>query len=158
MKGFTLIEMMIVVALIGILAVIAIPQFASLLNKAQEGAVKGQLGGLRSSINIYYSDMDGQYPADLTTGITTALNLIPSLPLVRIPPAAGQNNPGHLQNNAEGLAGQGQSCPPNMGDFADTQAWYYFPFYVGAANTACAGTVYIHCTHNDSRGTVWTSY
>jgi len=63
--GFTLIELMIVVAIIGILAAIAIPKFASLLRKSNEGACKGNLGALRSALSIYYGDMEGQYPDSL---------------------------------------------------------------------------------------------
>src|SRR6266550_1074442 len=64
-SGFTLIELMIVVAIIGILAAIAIPKFASLIRKSSEGASKGNLGSIRSALSIYYGDMEGQYPADM---------------------------------------------------------------------------------------------
>ena len=53
-KGFTLIELMIVVAIIGILAAIAIPKFANLINKSKEGATKGALSTVRSAIQVYY--------------------------------------------------------------------------------------------------------
>src|SRR5882672_11240920 len=62
-KGFTLIELMIVVAIIGILAGIAIPQFANLVSKSQEGRTKANLGTLRSALSIYYGDTEGWYPA-----------------------------------------------------------------------------------------------
>src|SRR5450432_4135464 len=72
-KGFTLIELMIVVAIIGILAAIAIPQFANLIAKSQEGATKGNLGSLRSALSIYYGDSEGVYPTGALDGQQGAL-------------------------------------------------------------------------------------
>src|SRR5438067_10870079 len=66
-RGFTLIELMIVVAIIGILAAIAIPKFAELIRKSSEGASKGNLGALRSAMSIYYGDMEGTYPFSMTS-------------------------------------------------------------------------------------------
>lgn len=61
-NAFTLIELMIVVAIIGILASIAIPKFADLIRKLQEATTKGNLGVLRSALSIYYVDNEGFYP------------------------------------------------------------------------------------------------
>ncbi|MBK8871456.1 MAG: prepilin-type N-terminal cleavage/methylation domain-containing protein [Elusimicrobia bacterium] len=66
-KGFTLIELMIVVAIIGILAAIAIPKFAELITKSKESSAKGTLGAVRSAITIYYSDTEGYFPLQLPT-------------------------------------------------------------------------------------------
>jgi prepilin-type N-terminal cleavage/methylation domain-containing protein len=64
-KGFTLIELMIVVAIIGILAAIAIPRFAQMLEKSREGATKGNLGSIKSAASIYYGDTQGTWPTTL---------------------------------------------------------------------------------------------
>lgn len=63
-KGFTLIELMIVVAIIGILAAIAIPQFAAYRTKAFNTAAQSDLRNIRTSLEAYYADNQG-YPTAL---------------------------------------------------------------------------------------------
>jgi len=55
-KGFTLIELMIVVAIIGILAAIAIPQFAQFKQKAADGVAKSDAGNMKTGEEIYFVD------------------------------------------------------------------------------------------------------
>ncbi len=59
--GFTLIEMLIVVIILGILAAIIIPQLSVSTEDAKINTLKTNLGGLRSSIEIYYAQ-HGNYP------------------------------------------------------------------------------------------------
>lgn len=57
-KGFTLIELMIVVAIIGILAAIAIPNFMNYQCKARQSEAKTALGTLRTLQEAYYAQYD----------------------------------------------------------------------------------------------------
>jgi len=52
--GFTLIELMIVIAIIGVLAAIAIPQFAAYRQKAHNAAVLSDLHTSKSVVEAYY--------------------------------------------------------------------------------------------------------
>ena len=55
-KGFTLIELMIVVAIIGILAAIAIPQYQNYVTKSQLTRVIGETGTLRTLVDLCITD------------------------------------------------------------------------------------------------------
>lgn len=61
-KAFTLIELMIVVAILGILASIVIPQLQGNTIQAKESAAKSILATLRSQIELYKMQHNGRYP------------------------------------------------------------------------------------------------
>jgi general secretion pathway protein G len=64
--GFTLLELLIVVALIAILTAIAVPAFKTAPTKAKEAVLKEDLYALRDVIDQYFADK-GRYPASLQT-------------------------------------------------------------------------------------------
>src|SRR5512140_632408 len=108
-KGFTLIELMIVVAIIGILAAIAIPQFANLVAKSQEGRCKANLGTIRSALSIYYGDLEGWYPTDgpgaAIVSLTTGGRYLQTMPSADLPKTS--NSVGHNATGAVVIAAGG---------------------------------------------------
>ncbi len=135
-SGFTLIELMIVVAIIGILAAIAIPKFAELIRKSSEGASKGNLGAVRSALSIYYGDMEGLYPADLPA-LTIAGKYIASIPVAKAPNYHADSS----TSEEDTLVG-------------DASGWHYNH----SPTSPNFGTMLVNCTHTDTKGSIWSGY
>ncbi len=61
-KGFTLVEILIVVVILGILAAIVVPQFTNAANEARLGNVRTQTSTLENQIELYAAQTSGSYP------------------------------------------------------------------------------------------------
>ncbi|MEO0586495.1 MAG: prepilin-type N-terminal cleavage/methylation domain-containing protein [Planctomycetota bacterium] len=66
-NGFTLVEILIVVVILGILAAIVIPQFTSASESAKASSLTTQLQSIRSQLELYQINHNGNYPL---TGVT----------------------------------------------------------------------------------------
>lgn len=87
--GFTLIELMIVVVIIGILAAIAVPNFTSMRNRALEASVRANMHTLQMVVEDFATQTGGRFPDNLDTKVSDIIGGIIQVSIaegVRIPP------------------------------------------------------------------------
>jgi general secretion pathway protein G len=63
-SGFTLIELMVVMAIIALLLTIALPRYFGSVDRAREATLKQSLAVMRDAIDKFYAD-NGRYPNEL---------------------------------------------------------------------------------------------
>lgn len=66
-KGFMLLELIIVVAIIGILAAVAIPNLISMTDEAKVAKIQSDLSTIGTAMEVYHVKKGGTYPANLST-------------------------------------------------------------------------------------------
>ena len=99
-KGFTLIELMIVIAIIGILAAIAIQQFVAYRQKGYNTEAKAELKGFYTACQAYFSDNP---PSDCSMAIVSSF-FVPQSPrvLINVPAGSGTSMMGTTSQHEAG--------------------------------------------------------
>jgi prepilin-type N-terminal cleavage/methylation domain-containing protein len=152
-RGFTVIEMVVVVTVMGILAILAANQFHFLRARAQESTLRGHLGSIRGALLIYYGNMDGVYPAAFSA-LTENGKYLPEIPREDIPPVQKTDNPGHA--GTRGAEQVYAVVPSSPGGFLNegTALWGY----VNNPKSGRYGHVFVNCAHRDTKSSVWTHW
>ncbi len=104
-SGFTLIELMIVVVVIGILAAIAIPNFVAMQNRAMEGSVKANMHTIQMSVEDFSLLNDGIYPTSATATVPDGRTLAGVCPTGGFPKNPYTKFPSVVQFNSNPTSG-----------------------------------------------------
>lgn len=137
-KGFTLVELMLVVTIIAILAAIAVPNFSRLIRQAQEARTKANLASLRAAITLFYSDTETTFPTDHLQSLVP--KYLRDIPLKYTPRY-------HPEGNTVS-AGPSDAQTDASGDW----------FYVNKSSDTYFGKISVNCIHTDIKGVSWSSY
>ena len=112
-RGFTLIELIVVMAIVALLASIAAPRYFNSLHKSKETALLASLATMRDAIDQYAADK-GRYPESLQElAEARYIRDVPEDPLtasretwVELPPPADMQATGHLWDVRSRAAGR----------------------------------------------------
>jgi general secretion pathway protein G len=112
--GFTLIELMVVLAVLAVLASMVVPRYLERVDDARETVLKQDLVGLRTAIDQYFRDKS-RYPAALEELVTQRyIRAVPVDPLtqradtwVLVPPKDGSKTVYDVRSGASGRAKDG---------------------------------------------------
>jgi len=139
-KGFTLVELMLVVTLIAILAAVAMPKTNTLLRHSKQARTLANLASMRSAIAMYFTDHEGTYPLDDLSSLTQNERYLRQIPIK-------DTSPYHPSGNTV-TAGNAAAQADSRGD------WFYFNDPLDPQ----FGRIEVNCIHQDGKGKIWTNY
>ena len=85
LRGFTLVELMVVLTIIGLLLAVVVPDYVGRMRRAEEAVLKENLVVMRDALDKHYADA-GRYPASLDELVTKRyLRAIPPDPFTQAP-------------------------------------------------------------------------
>lgn len=125
-KGFTLIEVMLVLVIIGMIAVVAIPTFKNMSVRNNTAKAKADLAALQIAVENYYLYHNGAYPSqlsDLETAVPRITRTIPKDPHSSAQAVYGYNtssNKKYYVIYSVGPSGGGSAYVNDSGDLVES--------------------------------------
>ncbi len=148
--GFTWIEIVILIALLGILSALIYPRFQQMQESGREAATKSNIGAVKSAISIYYGDHEGIWPTtldvnDKTTGFGFG-NYLDSMPKVK---ATHPNDPSKSPEGSDVVYKTFNDEPSLAVPNSAGKGWRY---------ERETGRIWVNNSYLDSQGASYTTY
>lgn len=150
-QGFTLVELLVVVVIIGILALILLSKAPSMIDKTKEAKTKDALRDLKVQIKRYAAENSGVYPVALDNETGRRAQNDPSLVLSafiphymnKMPKASLRGGARHTNETAVLIINTGDALM-GTASITDAGGWIY---------SSSTGEIRINCTHEDVNST-----
>ncbi|MGC9172507.1 type II secretion system protein [Caldisericum sp.] len=146
-RGFTLVELAIVIAILGILALYAIPKYQGMVEEARTAQAKAQLGTVRSALAIYYAKNSGKFPDTQTFKDGSFLFADGNIPTVEATLADGtvKKSNAVTPGNGDGVVSESE--------ITDEGGWVY-----DVSDDRTKADVRINAKGTSAEGILWYKY
>jgi prepilin-type N-terminal cleavage/methylation domain-containing protein len=153
-RGFTFIELAVIIAVIGIAAALIYPYIRMLMEKAREAETKTNISAIRSAISIYYGDHEGVWPTELNVNDKTPGygfgDYLPVMPRVKV------THPNDPSKSPEGsrVVYKAFDDEPSLGKPDSSGAgWRY-----DGPRQHNTGRIWVNSSYKDTNGVSYTTY
>ena len=156
-KGFTLVELLVVITILAVLMMIVIAKVPQVLTRAKESKTKDNLANLRVSINNYYSTNAGIYPMDFDNQsdiiggqVVPAFipNYMSEIPKAKLRANLEDSSPSNSKFVTVIDTGKNLMASDTIKDSPRNGGWIY---------SSTTGELRVNCTVKDSREKIYYS-
>ena len=130
-RGFTLVELLIVIIIIGILVTMAMPQYQKMVNRARWAEAMQLAGAIKTAETLYYAEYND---------FTAAAANITALNTLDLPPVAKRQFTFSIQT-ANRVYAVSKARTTFLDDFATNGTWPYFCVSLDTNTTSFGGSV-----------------